>query len=191
MAGDLSFGDTLLVAAIGGVAVAASNHLVTWRLATKTHQRDARYLAQRLVAILERFSIDCAELISENDLYWQSKGALGRVQPNLPVLSEFPADADWKALDAALAERVFAFPNELALADRMVSFAYEVNGEPHEASTEASRQAGKFGYRAWDIAIALRAKNTLPASGLVDITWDFVGTLKAKHDQVRNEDATI
>jgi hypothetical protein len=178
----LGFTHTLVIAAVGGIAVALINHFVTWLLSRKANAREARYLAQRLVVVLERFAIECSELVADYNLYLQSKGALGRISVLLPEIGAFPTDVDWKTIDAVLVGRALSLSNEYVLASRSVDFCLDLNGDDRDAAQEASKQAGKCGYRAWKLAVALRVKHKLPENNLTQHTWDFVQTLKSKHD---------
>jgi hypothetical protein len=85
----ISASSSVLTASIGW----GLNHVFVNRVA---HKRDARYLAQRLAIILEKFAVDCADIIADNELVNSSEGAAGKRHLVLPILRPFPAEADWK-----------------------------------------------------------------------------------------------
>jgi hypothetical protein len=93
---------TTILTAAAGVGL---NHFFVQRPALK---RDARYMAQRLAIILEKFAVDCATSISENDLHDSSGGHAGTMRLALPALTSFPAEADWKAIPPDLVDRVLS-----------------------------------------------------------------------------------
>jgi hypothetical protein len=155
-------------------------------------KRDARYLAQRLAIILETFAIDCADVISGNELHRDNDGYAGDRRLKLPSLAEFPADADWKAINPLLAGRVAAFPNEIRLSEQKISFYWDVLREPDCTETETNQQAGKCGYRAWNLAVELRNRHGLPVCDLTELTWDFVAKLREQYEAAiksRHDDA--
>lgn len=170
------------VALTSGVVAA----VVTWVKEVFVHRasrkRDARYLAQRLAVILERFSIDCADVIEGNETHRSSEGYAAQPRLRVPALAEFPADTDWKAIDPKLAGRALGLPNELALSEQKIVFWLDVVPNRGCAETETNQQAGKCGYRAWKLAVDLRNKHGLEKADLVGLAWGFVGTLKEQHD---------
>jgi hypothetical protein len=165
-------GLTTILTAAAGVGL---NHFFVQRPALK---RDARYLAQRLAIILEKFAVDCATSISENDMHDSSGGHAGTRHMSLPAIASFPAEADWKAIAPDLMDRVLSMPNELALASQAISFWWDVVGDEDSMQTEANEQAGECGLKAWLLAVDLRKRCGIPASTLPETAWDFVETLR-------------
>jgi hypothetical protein len=155
------------------------NHYFVHRAGLK---RDARYLAQRLALILERYATDCAKFISDNDLHDRSGGSAGQRHLALPAMGAFPAEADWKALDPNLMDRVLSMENELVLADQKILFWWDVVGDEDSMQTEADHQAGQCGLKAWSLAGELRGFYRIPASTLPTTGWDFVATLRQQAD---------
>ena len=86
-------------------------------------------MAQRIAVILERFAVDCANVINNNDTFDRSDGHAGQRHGGLPTLGAFPADADWKATAPDLMDRVISMPNELELADQSIFFWWNVVGD--------------------------------------------------------------
>jgi hypothetical protein len=179
----IEWADILKISASSSVLTSLAtwglNHFFVHRATLK---RDARYLAQRLAIILEKFSVDCANVITDNDTFNSSDGNAGKRHSSLPTLGAFPADADWKAIDAALMDRVMSMPNELALADQAIYFWWDVVGDPDCVQTETDNQAGQRGLKAWMLASELRRRYGIPASKLPTETWDFVDTLRKHND---------
>jgi hypothetical protein len=150
-----------------------------------TLKRDARYIAHRVAIILEKFAVDCADVILDNDLHSQSEGHAGKRHLSLPTLGSLPADADWKALPPRLVDRVLSMPNELALADGAILFWWDVVGDEDCMQTETDQRAGACGLRAWLLATDLRKQYKIPASSLPEIGWNFVDTLREKDEAAR------
>ncbi len=153
------------------------NHFFVHRATLK---RDARYLAQRLAIVLEKYAVDCANSITDNNLHDSSGGQAGERHVVLPDIGSFPAEADWKAIDPDLMDRVLSMPNELVLADQAISFWWNVVGDEDCMRTEANDQAGECGLRAWLLASELRKRCGIPASTLPATSWDFVAALQKR-----------
>jgi hypothetical protein len=86
-----------------GVFTAIVNNLLAeWRDRRKekrTSARDAVDLAMRVAVIIERFAIECEDVINHNELHTEFQGHGGTAHWILPPLGEYPTGADWKALD--------------------------------------------------------------------------------------------
>lgn len=167
------------------------NHFFVQRSA---FQRDARYLAQRIAMILERFAIDCSECIEEATLYNDSGGHAGKRQFSLPPLGHLPEDADWKALPSDLTDRILSMPNAIFLAEKKISFWWDVLADEDAVAKETMDQAGGFGMESWNLAKDLRRRCKIPPSSLPDRLWNFVDTLdkqlkKTKARQKNHEKA--
>jgi hypothetical protein len=162
-------------------------YLVTWVREAKreqeTRMRDGRYTALRIAAVLERFAHECAEMISHN------KDADPHFEPapaprfKLPELGAYPTDADWKALEPALASRAVALPLEVEVSQGHIDFWWRVDGDAYYMMGEADNQAGKCGYRAWTLATDLRRHYELPDAHLLEVSWAWVDELKEHHRQ--------
>lgn len=145
-------------------------------------RKDARYLSQRLAIIFEKFSVDCANVITDHELVSSSDGTAGKWHSTLPTLGSFPTESDWKAIDPDLMDRAMSMPNEIELANQAISFWWDVVGDEDCMETETDDQAGLYGLKAWLLASELRTRHRIPASTLHTAKWDFVATLKKQYD---------
>jgi hypothetical protein len=178
--------DILKVAGASGVFVFLLACIKDYFVHRKTLKRDAMYLAARLVVVLEKFAVDCANTISDNDLYSSSGGSAGTQRFSLPTLGAFPSDADWKAIAPNLVDRVMSMPNELSLVDHKILFWWEVLADRDCMQTETNDQSGEFGFYAWELALDLRKECNLPEAGLLARSWDFVALLKKQRKSARS-----
>ncbi|MYI24623.1 MAG: hypothetical protein F4109_04235 [Gammaproteobacteria bacterium] len=147
--------------------------------------KNARYLAARIAVTLEQFALKCADWIDDNEAYIDTRGSVGRLRLTLPPLAEFPTDAHWTAVDPALVARSLSISNELMLAKAAIDFAKGVaDSEDHlYVRNTFDGQAGKCGYRAWQLAIDLRQKYTLGEFSPSEFSWNSERLLKKHHDQ--------
>lgn len=163
-----------LSAIVGSLANAALEHFVTHRRKWKSERN---YLAIRLIVVLERFSVDCAEAISQSYLAEQSKGGTGDRIGEIPTIGGFPNDADWKALDPILAERVLSFPTQLELAKHYIAGLWHTSDEDYFYEDVQCRTAS-YGLDVWSLALDLRNLCKVPASNLNKSGWDFIDSLR-------------
>jgi hypothetical protein len=181
----LSFPAVVQLALSTGIVTAVLSQLLGWvidyRKEQRTTHRDASYLALRLAVIMESYATDCAEAISDNDLFDSSEGHAGKQHAVLPKLAEYPPEIEWRSVDASLASRILSFRSEIVLADRSVAFWWEVG--PENAGTECDSQTGKCGYRAWRLASDLRTRYSLPPLNISEHSWDPTKTLQEMHDR--------
>lgn len=63
--------------------------------------KNARYLAIRVVCILDKFLEDCIEVVKDDGLSYGQRSAEGELRPqvNTPTPPVFPEDVDWKSID--------------------------------------------------------------------------------------------
>jgi hypothetical protein len=171
-----------------GVVAAALTHGVSWwrdsRKEKASNLRDARYLALRLAVILERFAIDCSEVVGLVDTYAASKGSAGSQTTKLPEIGEFPSDSDWKTIDPKLAARALEFVNELLMAQQKLNFSWHVSDED-QITEECADDAALLGLRAWDLAHQLRQRHDLPRFTPAETSHDVEASLKARCDAAR------
>ena len=173
----LSASNILTLAFTTGIVTAALNNLMGWwRDSKKEHTtttRDARYSAIKIAVILEQFAIECANIISDNQLHNSSEGYAGIAHGTLPTFADYPADMDWKAIDPALAARALSLPNELSLSEGIIKFWWEIEpGDKGILLTACDRQAGKCGFRAWQVAADMRRRYGFPEFSPEQTTWD-------------------
>ncbi|UVC15291.1 hypothetical protein [Mesorhizobium onobrychidis] len=118
--------------------------------------RDARYLATRVVCMLDPFVLQCVEVVNDEGEYVEDELT---PQVDTPSIS-FPDDLDWKTIDAALMYRILTLPNEIAAADSTISAYAEHSGPPNweEVWEERKFQYGRVGLYALDLAADLRRR---------------------------------
>ena len=144
-------------------------------------KRDARYLAHRLAIIMEKFAVDCADVIADNDLHRSSEGYAGRQVLKLPEITPLPADADWKALEPSLVDRAMSLPNKLALADAAISFWRTLLTTKIACGLKPTCKQGNRVSRRGNWLRTSRRRYGIPPTSLTEGGWNFVETLKEKH----------
>ena len=167
--------------AVAAIVTAVSNFFSAKYFSEKQQKQSADFDAMRLAVALDRFAYDCATLITDEQTWRDSSGAGGRMFYELPNLT-VPEDIAWKSISLNLADKFFALENDLLRAGRIIGGEIEYASDPNEGLSEPSDQAGLIGYRAHVLSWELRAKYQPNRKSGNLHPWDYVRTLKSKHD---------
>lgn len=162
-------------------------HLLTLSRETrKERDRHARYLAVRVVCILDPFVNECCEVVSDRGFY-DAEGLL-TPEVNHPSIA-FPDDVDWKSIRPDLMYRMLTLPNEIDSAEKTIRFVGEVvssSPDYDEWFDERRYQFAKLGLAALQLATEIRNTYGLPHRDYN--RWDPKSTLLAafeKEDRMR------
>jgi len=170
---------TACVTTIGTACVAFVNHRLTVsrenrardqeRIARgEEHERHARYLAIRVVCVLDAFVRDCAETVSGEGEFDESTGEWSATT-DIPRVA-FPDDVDWKVVKPDHMYRALTLPNRVQDAEKIISQLAYVTGGGVELRMEQRRHFGKIGLDALQLAQDLRDSHGIPP--LSPDSWD-------------------
>ncbi|AYM99179.1 hypothetical protein [Chryseobacterium sp. 3008163] len=89
----------------------------------KEAEKSARYLAIRIVCILDKYMEDCAAVVKDTGLCEGQRTADGCLQSQVrpPDSPKYPEDVDWKSIDPDLMFALLSFPSEIEDGNRMIS----------------------------------------------------------------------
>ncbi|MEX2615704.1 MAG: hypothetical protein WD767_06385 [Alphaproteobacteria bacterium] len=147
----------------------------------QTTERDATYLANRIAPVLERYALECAELISAQALDEDFESYGGSRRGTIPPFPNYPSDVDWRSVDKKIGGRLLMFPNEVIEAAGHYYFIHNLHDDICVGSYDL--QVGRVGYRAWVLACELRNEFKLPKPFT---SWPYLEDLKEKHDEAVN-----
>lgn len=140
----------------------------------KENNKSARYLAIRLVCILDKYMEDCISVVKDDGLSEGQRSAEGCLEPQIlsPPVPTYPDDIDWKSIDHDLMYELLSFPTEIEDGNRMISASNDIAFPPdyqdwfderkfyyckfgliaHKLSNDLSRKYGikKKMYNNWD-----------------------------------------
>lgn len=99
---------------------------------TQAAKKNARYLAIRVVCILDKFVEDCADIVSDDGLSFGQRTSDGllEAQVKAPGPPLFPEEVDWRSIEHELMYKILSFPSEVEEADRMIKFSESIAGPP-------------------------------------------------------------
>jgi hypothetical protein len=185
-------GEDLIKIILGGSVGGLSVQGIVWlkeRNVRKSEKIDkARVVALQIAVTLESFAQDCATMITENEVYEDTRGTVGNHSGSVPNLPEYPSELEWNTLDHQLASDVFGLRGIKKHCDGIVNFWADADPEPDRIRREASNQSGRCGLQAWNLAVRLRAQYSLPATSPNVGRWNFVETLRERHEAAERDD---
>jgi hypothetical protein len=138
--------------------------------------RDARYLAIRIVCILDRYVEDCASAAIDSGE--EDAEGFNRARVSAPPPPGYPSDVNWKSIDHTLMYKLLALP---AAADRAANYVAAV-GENTSGPDESewfearSHQYSLLGLQAHTLTETLREEYEIPE--IPDRSWDPVSHLR-------------
>lgn len=116
-----------------GVLVGA---LITWIESyysnRRTEKKNAKYLAIRVVCILDKFMEDCADVVKDDGLQFGQRTPDGFLHPQIsvPNIPVFPDDVDWRSIDHELMYKILSFPSDIAAGNKLIDFTKNISGPP-------------------------------------------------------------
>ncbi|MBM0105831.1 hypothetical protein JM946_13910 [Steroidobacter sp. S1-65] len=120
---------------LGGVVVGAFlTPIIEAVKAWYASRKHARYLAIRVVCILDQFIDACADVVADHGE--EDEAGIYTYDP-LPDPPSFPDDVDWRSIDSKLMYEILSLPNKAESARRAIWNCARVTGPPYdEVGTE-------------------------------------------------------
>lgn len=102
-----------------------------WTNKTETN-KSARYLAIRLVCILDKYMEDCISVVKDDGLSEGQRSSEGCLEPQIssPPVPIYPDDIDWKSIDHDLMYELLSFPTEIEDGNRMINASNDLAFPP-------------------------------------------------------------
>lgn len=142
--------------------------------------KNARYLAIRIVCILDKYLEECVAVVKDNGLSYgqRTQEGLLKSQVKSPGPPIYPEDVDWKSINHELMFQILSFPSEVELGERMIIATLEITGPPdfEEWFLERRFYYSQFGLKAYKLADDLSKRYRIKKITYND--WDPVQDLK-------------
>lgn len=173
----------IITALAGFLGVVVGTALVPWIRGYFARKESARYLAIRVVCILDTFIDDCAEVAS--DFGDEDEHGCSVPQVSAPNAPTYPTDVDWKSIDYQLMYDLLALPAAVEKASQAVSNASQYADPPdYDGFFETrSYEYATLGLAAYDLTMRLRKKYRIKDLGRSE--WDPVDTLKRELGKIQ------
>ncbi|MEF1172138.1 hypothetical protein [Vibrio sinaloensis] len=120
-----------LVGVIVGALVTGLKDGVKSYLSRKARKK---YLATRVVSMLEIFIDNCALVLGDDGTIGGQPTGDGAYYPQVktPTFEPLLLDVDWLSIDANLMHRILYLPNEIYMADSKIQSIWDYNPDPPE-----------------------------------------------------------
>lgn len=104
----------------------------TYWVEIRSARKNARYLAIRIVCILDEYLENCVEVVKDNGLSCGQRNKDGNleVQFKAPSAPIYPDDVDWKSIDHELMYKILSLPSEVDTAKRLINESTEISVAP-------------------------------------------------------------
>ncbi len=151
-------------------------------------KKAARYLAIRVVCVLDKFLADCTNVVGDNGEPDQDGYSHPRVYSlNAP---NFPDDVDWRSIEHTLMYDILSFPPDVVAAKEAVSVNWDINYDPPDFSENFEYRAkhyARLGLRAHELAQRLRKEYDIPEKGYDE--WNPVSYLETELKEIEDREA--
>lgn len=129
-------------------------------------KRRARYLAIRVVCVLDMYVESCLSVAHDDGLLHGQRTKDGCLEPQVPAVGApvYPSDVDWKSIDHDLMYELLSFPSRVVAGDNAIGFAWDISFPPDydEFFEERGYRYSEFGLQANELAEKLAQKYEVP-----------------------------
>jgi hypothetical protein len=170
--------------AIFGLIGVLVGSIIPWLQTYWTNKRamdkNAKYLAIRVVCILDKYVEDCAEVVKDDGLSLGQRTSQGYLQPQVevPVVPVFPEDIDWKSIEHELMYKILSLPSEIEGFNRIIKATEDIAYPPdyEDWFNERAFYYCQLGLRAYKLSGELCTKYSIKKKIYND--WDPETDLK-------------
>lgn len=181
-----------LISAASGLAGVIVATVLPWFRDRWNNKRRARYLAIRVVCVLDEFVDQCASVVGDDGLCDGQRNAEGCLQPQVaqPKSLLLPTDVDWRSIEYGLMYDILALPSRIGGDNGAISFAAEHSFPPdyEEFFEERRHRYACLGLDAATLTRKLRTKYGIPMQEFGD--WhpiDYLMDEKTKIEKKRGD----
>ncbi|CAH6927582.1 hypothetical protein VCHA52P453_90145 [Vibrio chagasii] len=121
-----------LIGLVGVVVGVIATGLKDWVAGQVNTRRKTRYLATRVVSLLDIFVNNCAMVVKDDGTYMGQPDQHGYYIPQTqtPKFEPLSLDVDWLSIDSELMHQVLYFPNDIYVANSKISAVKEYVADP-------------------------------------------------------------
>lgn len=152
----------------------------TYWASHRQDNKNAKYLAIRVVCILDKYMEDCVDVVNDDGLSFGQRSAEGYLEPQVkkPIPPIFPSDVDWKSIDHELMYKILSFPSDIEAGDRIIDFTTNISSPPdfEDWFDERRFHYCGFGITAYGLAEELCLKYNIKKKTYND--WEPLAELK-------------
>ena len=178
----------MMDALFGGLLGAVIGSAFPWWMNKQSMKSKARYLAIRVVCLLDKYLEDCVSVVKDDGLCYGSRTEDGCLEPQVacPSTPNFPDDIDWKSINYDLMYEILSFPSDIEAADGVISHTWDHAAFPpdyEEGFEERALQYDKLGITAHKLAQTLRDQYKISPRNYDE--WNPVSELKSELEKIQ------
>ena len=175
-----------LISAASGLVGVVVGAALPWFRDAWNNKRNARYLAIRVVCILDDFLDQCTDVVGDDGLSLGQRNSDGEARPQVskPTGLPLPNDVDWKSIDHELMYDILALPSRIENDNRFISIAAEHASPPDytEFFEERRHRYACLGLHVISVTQRLRSTYGISKQELTD--WDPITFLNNEKDKI-------
>ena len=146
-----------IIGFIGVIIGAFLTPVIEWVRAARTDRKHARYMAIRVISIIDEFVDMCVEVAADSGE--PDQGGWYYYHAAVPKLEPFPDGLDWEVIDHKLAYDILSLPNKLNDTKRNIRWESQHIGGPNdELGPILQYEYSTLGLFALDVSNKLRNK---------------------------------
>lgn len=176
--------------AIFGLIGVFIGSIISWfqayYITKQTDLKNAKYLAIRVVCILDKFIEDCRDVVNDDGLSCGQRNHEGclEAQVKRPQPPSYPDDLDWKSIDHDLMYKLLSFSSNIRRADKIIDFTWEIDSPPNYTDWFEERKFhyAQFGLFASSLVEQLSSNYNIKKKSYTD--WDPLEDLKRELNAV-------
>ena len=185
MSDTISLGLISTASGLFGVVIGAA---LPWLRDAWNNKRQARYLAIRIVCLLDEFLDECTNVVGDDGLCSGQRTADGclEAQVSQPKSLPLPDDVDWRSIDHGLMYKILALPSRIERDNRSIAFEAEHSFPPDYSEFFEDRQ---YRYACLGLDVAALTKTLRSTYGISEqerSEWDPVGYLVKEKARIEN-----
>lgn len=145
-------------------------------------KKAAQYLAIRVVCVLDKFLVDCIEVVKDKGLYTLDGGKIEKAP--MPELV-FPTDIDWKSIEPELMYKLLSFPTDIEGFRGQIQMAWDINPKDRTIGMEERAfHYAQWGIHAHKLVDELCKKYGIKEKTYNDPNYDPVADLTKERDRL-------
>jgi hypothetical protein len=169
---------------IGVIVGSAISWLQMYLAEKRAIRKNARYLAIRVICVLDKYLEDCADVVRDDGLCYGQRTKEGYLEPQVKVPGPpvLPSDVDWRSIDHELMYKILSLPSDVEAAERIISAANNIAMPPdfEEWFDERAFWYAKFGLAAYKLSKRLSDKYGIKMKTYSE--WNPVEELEFRFD---------
>jgi hypothetical protein len=179
---------TNIIPVTTAILTAASVAIVHYCLPTRSEKLSKKRSAALISTHLERFAIDCADLLQRYENYVLSNGCNGDAPTTIAKLEDFPADVDLTSISPEHVSEALAIQNLVVLARKSTSSYIDIVSNDDEVIEIVIKYTALLGSRSMKLGAKIREYYRLPKPDYLKVVWDIEQYLsEAEHKYYLNE----